>query len=236
MLKKTLLLFALTHQSARHLVLKEGTDDAGSRAAQLAGTVTAACEAAPSLFVDDAEASLRLGLARLRLLDVWQTGDGEIARRLRPALAARIAQGRRRGQCRRTPAVRPAHAGGRAGRRSRRPAGRGFTDIELEAVETALGQVETLRTPSGRRCWTPASCATCWASRRGRRNLLARLGFADDAVGQAQAWAFGHADLAGWTEAPEALTPDASPSQPLSRPACARSSNRSARAPTPRRR
>ena len=44
-----------------------------------------------SLFADDDEAKLRLGLTPLSAIDVFESGDGEIDRRLRPSLAVAIA-------------------------------------------------------------------------------------------------------------------------------------------------
>ncbi|WP_332678554.1 TSCPD domain-containing protein [Brevundimonas sp.] len=189
------------------LILKEGPDDAGSRAARLAGTVTAACETAPSLFVDDVEASLRLGLTPLSALEVWQTGDGEIVRRLRPSLAAAIQRAggevesaERRLFGRRTLVDAPGldHAALRA---------RGFTDVELEAVETALAQVDDLADAFRSPVLDAGFVRDVLGIEVVDGNLLDQLGFSDEAVRQAQAWALGEPDLAGWTEAPEALKP-----------------------------
>jgi ribonucleoside-diphosphate reductase alpha chain len=189
------------------LILKEGSEDAASRAAQLAGTVTAACETAPSLFVDDAEASLRLGLSPLSALEVWQTGDGEIVRRLRPALAAAIRRvggeidsAERHLFGRRTLVDAPGldHAALRA---------KGFTDIELEAVEIALAQVGDLADAFRSPVLDAGFVRDVLGIEAVDGNLLSQLGFSDDAVRQAQAWALGEPDLAAWTEAPEALKP-----------------------------
>jgi ribonucleoside-diphosphate reductase alpha chain len=189
------------------LILKEGSDDAGSRAAQLAGTVTAACEVAPSLFVDDVEASLRLGLSPLAALELWQTGDGEVVRRLHPALAAAIRRAdgeidsaERHLFGRRTLMDAPGvdHSALRA---------KGFTDIELEAVEIALMQVDRLADAVRAPVLDAGFVRDVLGLEAAAGNLLAQLGFADDAVRLAEVWALGEPDLAGWMEAPEALKP-----------------------------
>ncbi|MGZ9115265.1 MAG: TSCPD domain-containing protein, partial [Brevundimonas sp.] len=190
------------------LVLKEGLGDARSRAAELAGTITAACETvAPALFVDDAEASLRLGLSPLTALEVWQTGDGEVVRRLRPALASAI---RRAGGDfdsaerhlfgRRTLVDAPGidHAALRA---------KGFTDLELEAVEIALAQVDDLADAFRPPVLDAGFVRDVLGMDAVSGNLLAQLGFADEAVLRAQAWAFGEPGLTDWADAPEPLRP-----------------------------
>ena len=190
------------------LVLKEGPDDARSRAAELAGTVTAACEGvAPSLFVDDVEAALRLALSPLAVTEVWQTGDGAIVRRLRPALASAI---RRAGGDlesaerhlfgRRTLVDAPGvdHAALRA---------RGFTDIELEAVETALAQVDLLADALRAPVLDAGFLRDVLGIADAADDLLGHLGFSADAVARAQAWAFGEPDLTEWTGVPAALRP-----------------------------
>ncbi|MEJ6790655.1 TSCPD domain-containing protein [Brevundimonas sp. BR2-1] len=197
--------FAIGLGGLADLILKEGPDDAASRTAQLAGTVTAACDVAPSLFVDDVEASLRLGLGPLAAIDIWQTGDGEVVRRLNPALATAI---RRAGGDidsaerhlfgRRTLLDAPGvdHAALRA---------KGFTDIELEAVEIALTQVDALADAFRAPVLDAGFVRDVLGIEAAEGDLLPQLGFADDAVSLTQAWALGEPDLAGWTEAPEAL-------------------------------
>jgi len=190
------------------LILREGPDDARSRAAELAGTVTAACDAvAPSLFVDDVEASLRLGLSPLSAVEVWQSGDGEVVRRLRPALASaiRAAGGEidpaeRHLFGRRTLVEAPGvdHSALRA---------KGFTDIELEAVEIALAQVDDLADAFRPPVLDAGFIRDVLGIEAADGNLLAQLGFTADATRQAQTWAFGEPDLTGWTDAPEALKP-----------------------------
>ncbi|MDI1326288.1 MAG: TSCPD domain-containing protein [Brevundimonas sp.] len=190
------------------LILKEGAADARSRAAELAGTVTAACEnVAPSLFVDDVEASLRLGLSPLGASEVWQTGDGEVVRRLRPALASAI---RRAGGevesaerhlfGRRTLVDAPGvnHAALRA---------KGFTDIELEAMEIALAQVDDLAKAFRPPVLDAGFVRDVLGMEAVSGNLLAQLGFPHDAVARAQAWTFGEPDLTGWSDAPQTLKP-----------------------------
>ncbi|HWQ86401.1 TSCPD domain-containing protein [Brevundimonas sp.] len=188
------------------LVLKEGPENALSRAAELAGTVTAACEGlAPSLFVDDIEADLRLALGPLAATEVWQTGDGEIVRRLRPALASAIRQSggdlesaERHLFGRRSLVDAPGidHAALRA---------KGFTDVELEAVEAALAHVDDLAGAIRVPVLDAGFVRDVLGIEAAPDDLLGRLGFPAEAVSQAQAWAFGEPDLTGWMDAPPAL-------------------------------
>ncbi|HYC97972.1 TSCPD domain-containing protein [Brevundimonas sp.] len=182
-------------------------DEAAALAADLAGLVTA--HGAPSgLFVDDPEANLRLGLTPLAAADVFETRDGDVRRRLRPSLAAAIARAggdvesaERHLLGRRTLAGAPGidHAALRT---------RGLTDLELEAVEIALAQVQRLEDAFR----VPVLDAGFLRDVLGVENsdegdLLIRLGFTPEAVAEAQTWAFGHPDLSAWPEAPEKLRP-----------------------------
>ena len=182
-------------------------DDAEALAADLARLVMDGCRP-PTLFVDDACANLRLGLTPFAAVDAFETCDGEVESRLRPALGTAIARAggdveaaERRLLGRRTLSGAPGvdHAALRA---------RGFTDLELEAVEMALARVERLE---------DAFCAPVLDTGFLRDvlgvedgevgDLLLRLDFTPEAVAEAGAWAFGHGDLSGWSEAPAALWP-----------------------------
>ena len=159
-----------------------------------------------SLFVDDADAGLRLGLTSLTAADAFASGDGEIERRLRPSIAAAIANAggdvdsaERHLLGRRTLAGAPAvdHAALRA---------RGLTDLELEAVETSLSRVERLEDAFH----PPVLDAGFLRDVLGVEGdqdipLLIHLGFTPEAVAAAEAWAFGHGDLTAWPEAPDSL-------------------------------
>lgn len=162
--------------------------------------------AAISLFVRDPELELRLGASPFAATDLFQTEDGETERRLRPSLSRAIVR-----------------AGGDVESAERRLFGRrtlvgapgvnhsalrdlGFTDVELEAVELALGQTDQL----------PAVFAppvldagfigdVLGLSVEDGADLLPRLGFDAGAIEAARTYAFGHAELSGWEAAPEAL-------------------------------
>ncbi|MBU1539317.1 MAG: TSCPD domain-containing protein [Alphaproteobacteria bacterium] len=157
-----------------------------------------------ALFVNDVEADLRLGLTGLSAVEVWQTADGGTARRLRPALAAAIER-----------------AGGDVEAAERRLFGRrtlvdapgvdhttlrslGFTDVELEGVECALAQADRLgdvfRSPV-----LDAGFVRDVLGLEAADDLLPQLGFSIDDIARAEAWAFGHGDLAGWGGAPANL-------------------------------
>ncbi len=188
------------------LILADAAPDALERAAEIAGTVGAACESvAPSLFVDDAEAFLRLGLSALSATEAWQTADGEITHRLRPALAAAIRK-----------------AGGDINSAERHLLGRrtlidapgidqtalrsrGFTDVELESVEVALTQVKRLADAVRAPVLDAGFMRDVLGIEAAADDLLGQLGFTPEAIALADAWAFGEAGLAGWADAPPAL-------------------------------
>src|SRR5690606_3458867 len=159
-----------------------------------------------SLFVDEPEADLRLGLSPFAATDRFQTADGEVERRLRPSLATAVAR-----------------AGGDVesaerhlfGRRSLVEApgidhGRlrelGFTDLELEGIERALGVVETFASAFA----PPVLDAGFIGDVLGLTPdegapLLPRLGFDAAAIETASAYVFGQPDLSDWDQAPPAL-------------------------------
>ncbi len=167
--------------------------------------LTAAGDTPVVLFVDDVEAGLRLGISRLSAIETWQTADGGVARRLRPSLAAAIERhggdveaAERRLFGRRTLVDAPGidHAALRA---------RGFTDVELDGLEQALAQVDSL----GDAFRSPVLDAGFLRDVLGfdisLGDLLPQLGFSAEDVARAGAWAFGHGDLAGWDGAPVVL-------------------------------
>ncbi len=184
-----------------------------ARAADLSASARVAMQrsgrrnAAIGLFVDDAEAALRLGLSPFAPVDLFETRDGEIGRRLRPSLAAAldgagadVAAAERRLLGWRTLAGAPGvdHAVLR---------GLGFTDAELEAVETALQQVDRLDDAFGPLVLDPGFVRDVLgvAADVEGPGLLERLGLTREAIEQAAAYVFGHHDLAGWVEGPSAL-------------------------------
>ncbi len=154
------------------------------------------------LLVDDAEARLRLGLGRVAAVDVFQTADGEIGRRLHPALAAAIMAAGGDVQAaerwtfgRRTLVEAPGidHTALRA---------LGFTDIELAAIETALGWAEDLDTVFAAPVLDPGFIRDVLGVEDGDGLLLTLLGVSEEAETAATRWVFGHGDLRDWPEAP----------------------------------
>ena len=181
--------------------------DPSARAAEVTGIVQAAAgERLASLFVADPEAALRLGLDRLSAFGVWQTADGDVHRRLRPSIAAVIRRsggdvdGAERALFgRRTLVDAPGvdHAALRA---------KGFTDIELEAIEAALGDAERLSDVFRSPVLDPGfQRDVLGVESPSTESLLVRLGFTEAAVQAAEAWALGHPDLSGWDGAPDSL-------------------------------
>jgi len=158
-----------------------------------------------SLFVDDAEAVLRLALSPLAAAEVWETADSAVSRRLRPSLATAIAA-----------------AGGEVERAELHLFGwrtlldapginhailraKGFTDVELEAVERALGQVDTLAEAFRSPVLDAGFLRDVLGIDQTADDVLNCLDFCAADIARAEAWAFGFGDLAGWDEAPPVL-------------------------------
>lgn len=177
-----------------------------TRGVELAEIVRrAAGETAAALFIDDVEAGLRLGLTPLAAVETWQTADGGTARRLRPALAAAIERSggdveaaERRMFGRRTLVEAPGidHAALRA---------RGFTDVELEGLEDALAQVDSLEVAFRPPVLDAGFMRDVLGVEAADGDMLGQLGFSSDDIALAEAWAFGHGDLTGWDGSPEGL-------------------------------
>ncbi|MET4683445.1 TSCPD domain-containing protein [Brevundimonas faecalis] len=162
--------------------------------------------AAINLFVRDAELDLRLGASPFAHHDLFQTDDGEMERRLRPSLTRAMAR-----------------AGGDVEAAERRLFGRrtlvdapyidhaalrdlGFTDVEFEGVETALSQVNDLASAFAPPVLDAGFVTDVLGlSVEEGSALLPRLGFSDAMITAAQTYAFGHADLSDWNDAPAAL-------------------------------
>ncbi|WP_312138083.1 TSCPD domain-containing protein [Brevundimonas sp.] len=162
------------------------------------------CHAGLRLFTQEGEAALRLGLSPFAHRDLYQTGDGEPAPRLRPSIAYALG-----------------HQGCDSAERhlfgTRTLAGEtaisfetlhdlGFTELELEGLEHALASVEHLedafRSPVldggfirdvlGQ---DPATDAP----------LLPRLGFSLASIDATETQVLGYPDLTQWPDAPPAL-------------------------------
>ncbi|NBB63859.1 TSCPD domain-containing protein [Pseudomonas sp. ODNR1LW] len=161
--------------------------------------------AAISLFVEDPEARLRLGLSAPSVVDVFQTADGQIGRRLAPGLAAALTR-----------------AGGEVQAAERRLFGRrtlvdapgvdhstlrsfGFTDIELAAVEHALAQADSFDTVFAAPVLDPGFIRDVLGLEDGDGPLLNLLGVPEEAEAEAAQWVFGHGDLSDWSEAPGSI-------------------------------
>ena len=188
------------------LVLAGDAGHAHARAVELAAAVSAACgPVAASLFVDDADASLRLGLSPLSAKEAWQTADGGVAHRLRPALAAAIRK-----------------AGGEVGSAERHLFGRrtlveapgvdhsalrvrGFTDVELDSVEIALAQVQRVADAFQPPVLDAGFARDVLGIETTSHDILCQLGFTPEAIDRADSWVFGFPDLTAWPDAPAAL-------------------------------
>lgn len=190
---------------ADHL-LSTGLSGDAARADRLAELVrTAAGGSRAALFVDDPEAGLRLGLTPLSVLEIWQTADSGVARRLRSSLANAIDRldgdveaAERRLFGHRTLFEAPGvdHAALRA---------RGFTDVELDGLEQALAQVETLQDAFRSPVLDAGFLRDVLGFEDETGDLLSRLGFSPDEIARAEAWAFGHGSLVNWSGAPDDL-------------------------------
>ena len=177
-----------------------------TRAKQIGDLVqTAAGDVAVGLFVDDPEAVLRLGQARFSVLETWQSADGIAVRRLRTAIASAIKQAggdveaaERHLFGRRTLVDAPGvnHAMLRA---------KGFTDVELEAVEQALAEVSRLNDAFQPSMLDSGFMRDVLGFDGVSDNLLSQLGFSEQAICAAEGWALGYGDLTGWDGIPEPL-------------------------------
>ena len=161
--------------------------------------------AAIGLFVDDATARLRLGLGAIEPVDVFQTADGEIGRRLNPALAQIIKResgdvesAERHLFGRRSLAEAPGvdHAALRA---------LGFTDIELAAIEQGLAWADGFETVFAAPVLDPGFIRDVLGMEDGEGPLLNLLGISEEAEAEAAHWVFGHGDLSRWADAPQAI-------------------------------
>ncbi len=168
---------------------------------------TAAGDTPAALFVTDPEADLRLGLSRLSVVETWQTADGGTSRRLRPSFAAAIARGggdvndaERHLFGRRTLVDAPGidHAALRA---------RGFTDVELEALEHALATVDTLNDAFRAPVLDAGFLRDVLGFESPVDDLLPQLGFSTEDIALTEARVFGHCDLTGWDGVPADLGP-----------------------------
>ena len=189
-------------------VLEQVADGWTDRAGRIAAIAhKAGGGALASLFVDDPEAALRLGLGPLSAMEPWQTHEGTVQQRLRQSLATAIER-----------------AGGDVEAAERTLFGhrtlfeapgvdhqalraKGFTDVELEAVETALAGAERMsdvfRSPVLDAGFQQDVLGVDGPS---GRDLLPELGFTDASVRAAEAWALGRPDLGGWDGAPSLLS------------------------------
>src|SRR5690606_16426752 len=161
-----------------------------------------------SLFADDAELSLRLGLSPFTATDVWQTAEGEVERRLRPALAdaltragADVEAAERHLFGRRSLAEAP-------GVNHARLRELGFTDLELEGIERALSSVEDFAAAFAPPVLDEGFIGDVLGlTLAPGEALLPRLGFDEAAIRAAADYVFGRPDLSDWADAPEALRP-----------------------------
>ena len=155
--------------------------------------------------IDDQEAHLRLGLSTFAPTEVWQTQDGDVQPRLRPSIATAITQAdgevasaERHLFGHRTLVNAPGidHATLRSV---------GFTDVELDAIETALLSADSLPDIFRAPVLDPGFLRDVLGVTTKAPDLLTTLGFDADAIALANAWAFGHDDLTDWQDAPERL-------------------------------
>jgi ribonucleoside-diphosphate reductase alpha chain len=169
---------------------------------------------------DDADLALRLGQAldatALPALRPVETGDGEVVDALNAALARLIVQ----------------HGGDPvsaerwlAGRRTLVEApgvdhdalrAVGFTELELDGIETALAGASRLSDALsplviGEGFLRDVLGIADSESGAPGFDLLTRLGFGAAAVAAAEAYALGHTDLGGWPDAPATLAPTLAP-------------------------
>jgi len=190
--------------ATRRARLKSNPDPLALLAAK-AGSIKPRRHSVIGLFADDAEARLRLGLGAPSAIDLFQTADGEIGRRLNPALASALTQAGGDVQAaerhlfgRRTLVDAPGldHAALRA---------LGFTDIELAAIEGALAWAEDFETVFAAPVLDPGFIRDVLGIEDGDGLLLTLLGVSEEAEAEAARWVFGCGELSDWLETPPAL-------------------------------
>ena len=161
-----------------------------------------------SLYVDDADAALRLGASPFSAVDHYQTGDGEIACRLRPSLATAIANANGDIEAAERHLFGHRTMAGAPGFDHAILRGLGFTDVELEALESALADATDFDEVFCAPVLDPGFLSdVLGVTESTPSDLLSHLGLAAVAVAEARAWVFGHGTLKGWPDAPEALKP-----------------------------
>ena len=196
--------------AAREARLADLTSELGRAAALRTAQAHAAASASGrrqcliATLAADAERDLRLGVAALSGIEVFQTRDGDMVRRLHPKLAAAItAQGgdvegaERWLLGRRTLIDSPAlgHAD---------LAAKGFTEVELDQVETALAHVERLDeafAPPVLEAGFIRDVLGFDQETVGHSGLMALLATPEQ-IAAATEHVFGHRDLSAWPSAP----------------------------------
>jgi len=159
-----------------------------------------------NLFVDDRDLGLRLDAAGFAHAEMFETADGEVVRRLHPALADLLEAVDADGDSAERWLLGRRTLEGAPGVNHSVLRAFGFTDAELEAVETALHQVETLDDAFGPFVLDPGFVSdVLGVDGHTGVGLLTRLGLSDEALRQANAYVFGHEDLSAWPEAPVEL-------------------------------
>lgn len=152
-----------------------------------------------SLFSDDPELNLRLGLAQFSPLEVFQTQDGIVSQRLRTSLAKALGPDHSARAERHLFGFRTLVSAPALDHDSLRQLG--FTDIELLAVETGLASAtsldEAFRSP-----WLDPGFVrdVLGLDPDSTEPILTRLGVTTQAMASAQAHALGHPDLSGLSE------------------------------------
>jgi ribonucleoside-diphosphate reductase alpha chain len=156
----------------------------------------------------DPEAALRLGLSEWTHSVAFQTSDGEVVNRLRPALARALARdgattaviGAERWLFgRRTLVAAP-------GLDHERLHEMGFTEAELQAVEAGLAEASDLEAVFSAPVLDPGFVQDVLGLGDATgAALLSQLGVTADAVAAAEAYALGHGNLTLWSDAPAAL-------------------------------
>ncbi len=157
------------------------------------------------LFVDDAELCLRLGSSGFEAMDRYQTADGEVVSRLNPALARAIALADGDVESAERHLLGHRTLVGASGVDHAALRALGFTEVELEAVETALNTVDRLDDAFGPLVLDAGFVRDVLGVEADGAGLLDRLGFTQEAIATAQAYVFGHGDLSAWPDAPVAI-------------------------------
>ncbi len=155
----------------------------------------------------DAEAALRLGQTPFAAVTVGETGDGEIFRRLHPAIAAALIEAGGDLDAAEAWVFGTRTLPGAPELDPARLTGLGLTEVELEAVDRACRTAESLDSVFSVNVLGAGFVSDVWGVGSDQDRLLDRLELSAAEIEAAEHRIFGHEDLTGWPDLPAKLGP-----------------------------